>query len=949
MKKIFSILLIVSVLMTGLVISSHKEFSTVLAATEKVILQNSFDSAATARNDNGATLPYSATADFRQGGGGAGYSSLSDHTGNGGGSLTIGGSSAFGRVKFLNTIESDRLLTEDDVGRIFEVTFWARTKTAVGKTVTVYYGLLTVAATSTPSGGSEELSESWQEVTYNFTVTSDMVTSGAYCFSIEGISNSRFNDFFIDDLKVVEIDESAPHEPPTPPTDPPLDNVTYDLKNLVIYNSFNSAATARDSGNNHNLPYSSAFDFRGGGGGAVYSALADHTNNGGGSMTIGGSNNFGRAKFLNTVEWGRLLTEDDIGRSFDVSFWAKANTGKTPTIYCGMVTAESTAQLQQTETPIALSEEWQEFTYNFTITANMITSRAYCFTIEGNDESRFNSFFIDDLKVVETTSPDKTIVLSVDADGYITASGMLKSGNLSADIDFFILADGKTVENMSEPGVVISRQTVVTDSLGRYTGIFAPVLTDVEHSNLTLAIEAVGYEKKYICAVFPYEQQAAFLDLINNISNADESGLAVLLSDLDVFRSLGLNSISLQKPSDMTEVYAYMVRTGRLNTVERIRTAYTKGIIIGLLNESENGDEMDLIINEYADILGLVGQKIYVNTYLKLSDTEKAQVWSAVTSLTIKNEEELVVALFEYSIRIVLKDTVNYAAQFQILQDNTEFLKLDFSGYSSLSQTNKNNVAQEFATYAKTVTDIFDMNGKLRELIIKYTNTPSAPSNPGGSIGGGGGSGYISFPIATPTPSPNIENNKEVDKIPEKTQFNDLTEVEWAVESINQLAQLGIVSGEENKIFNPNGLLTREAFLKMLVIAFDLSGGDACSFSDVKYNDWFYPYVKTAEAVGLTNGKGGGIFGIGESITRQDMAIMAFRALQISGAELPNEDSTFTFDDISEISDYALQGVLAMRRNGIINGYDGYNFVPSGSATRAEAAKIVHSLLGFKK
>ena len=369
-------------------------------ATEKVILQNSFDSATTARNDNGATLPYSKTADFRQGGGGgAGYSMSADHTGNSGGSLTLGGGSAFGRVKFLNTVESDRLLTEDDVGRSFKVAFWA--KANVGKTPTIYCGMLSIESTKQLRQTETPivLSETWQECTYNFTVTSDMITSKAYCFTIEGHEDSRYNDFFIDDLKIIETAQGA--VAPTAPVVPMASGSTGGKTRLS--NSFNSAATARND-NGATLPHSKTADFRqGGSGGAGYSASADHTGNSGGSLTLGSNNAFGRVKFLNTVESDRLLTTDDIGRSFKATFWAKANAGKNVTVYYGLLSIAATSR--PSGGIKELSEEWQEITYEFTITSNMIESTAYCFSIEGDENSRFNSFFIDDLVVAETT-PD---------------------------------------------------------------------------------------------------------------------------------------------------------------------------------------------------------------------------------------------------------------------------------------------------------------------------------------------------------------------------------------------------------------------------------------------------------------------------------------------------------------------------------------------------------------
>jgi len=714
--------------------------------------------------------------------------------------------------------------------------------------------------------------------------------------------------------------------------------VLYYVKNITLNNSFNSSQEARKS--IETLPYSSSAYFREGNtGGAAYSTDVDHTGNNGGALMIGNiAGAPGRAKFYNTVESMRLLTEHDVGRSFEVTFWAIAKKGTTPTMRYGLLSIESTSE--PTGGIAVLSEEWQKFTYNFTITSNMIESRAYCFSVSGVN------FYIDDLLIVETSPPERTIFVDVDSKGNIHILGMLKSGNLNTDVEVFLLDHDKTIADIKDPSSVLFHQTVKTDDLGRYSVKFNTLFTDRISSNLTFVISAVGYESKYIYASFRYELPTRLLELIEEISNADERELEFIFSDPEALDYLNLHSVDLPMPSDMTGVYSYMVKNCELDTLSKIHHAYMKGIIIELINESADGKGLDLIVEKYADLLGLSERKTYKNAYLKLSDTEKLQVWEAIAALpkAIENEAELMAYLFENTILTVLKSGVNYAARFQVFQDNADILNLDFSGYDSLSKTGQAGVAQEFVAYAVGIDDIFNMNGKLRELINKYASQKS-PSN-GGPVQKTGSKGKDSPIVVIPESS----GKKEQGKNQADNQFSDLEGVEWAIESISHLARLGILAGEGNGIFNPNKLLTRDAFVKMLVIAFDLSSEQLeCSFTDVRKEDWFYSYVAVAEAVGLANGKDNRTFGVGEPITRQDMAVMAFRALQISGITLPSEDSQAVFYDISEVSDYALEAVVAMKQNGIINGYDGYHFVPMGFATRAEAAKIVYGLLKFKK
>jgi len=98
--------------------------------------------------------------------------------------------------------------------------------------------------------------------------------------------------------------------------------------------------------------------------------------------------------------------------------------------------------------------------------------------------------------------------------------------------------------------------------------------------------------------------------------------------------------------------------------------------------------------------------------------------------------------------------------------------------------------------------------------------------------------------------------------------------------------------------------------------------------------------VKLAASAGIVTGKGDGSFGIGEKITRQDMAVMIARA-----KNLISENTTERFADDAEISDYAKMSVYAAKNAGIISGVGDNTFNPQGFATRAETAMVVYNAI----
>jgi len=175
--------------------------------------------------------------------------------------------------------------------------------------------------------------------------------------------------------------------------------------------------------------------------------------------------------------------------------------------------------------------------------------------------------------------------------------------------------------------------------------------------------------------------------------------------------------------------------------------------------------------------------------------------------------------------------------------------------------------------------------------------------------------------------------------------FNDLDTVPWAAEYINALAKKGIISGVAEGIFAPNNNVTREEFAKMLVSAFGFSDDTArTQLTDVSPDAWYYPYVSVAEKLGIVKGNGTE-FGVGQNITRQDMAVMAYRAAQKANVSIKKVKEAQAFADEAEIADYARESVTAMQQADIINGVEGNRFAPNENATRAQAAKIIYLLI----
>lgn len=193
----------------------------------------------------------------------------------------------------------------------------------------------------------------------------------------------------------------------------------------------------------------------------------------------------------------------------------------------------------------------------------------------------------------------------------------------------------------------------------------------------------------------------------------------------------------------------------------------------------------------------------------------------------------------------------------------------------------------------------------------------------------------------TPTKPKDPQVKPEDNKKP--LPFTDV-ENHWAKSSIEKLYNLGIIAGMDEDTFAPDDNVTRAQFVTMLQKAFDLKFKESSSpFADVKSTDWYFASVMAAYENGIAAGYGG-MFNPNSLVTRQDMAVFAFRAAIHADKVFMLTDIT-TFTDHNSISDYAVEAVYSMRSASVINGMTDKTFEPMGNATRAQAAHIIAKLL----
>ncbi len=174
----------------------------------------------------------------------------------------------------------------------------------------------------------------------------------------------------------------------------------------------------------------------------------------------------------------------------------------------------------------------------------------------------------------------------------------------------------------------------------------------------------------------------------------------------------------------------------------------------------------------------------------------------------------------------------------------------------------------------------------------------------------------------------------------------------WAGPWIRYLSTRGIVSGVTQDRFMPDRPLTRAEFAQILM---GVSNGQpnknsAPGFCDVDQTEWFYDAVcwgwEEEIFQGTLNGEGQRMFHPGQFLSRQDMAVMIVRYVQMKEIILPEARyGGFLFKDENEIALYAKDAVQLLSEAEIFVGSgDGY-FRPQGFTTRGEGAKVIRFLV----
>lgn len=177
------------------------------------------------------------------------------------------------------------------------------------------------------------------------------------------------------------------------------------------------------------------------------------------------------------------------------------------------------------------------------------------------------------------------------------------------------------------------------------------------------------------------------------------------------------------------------------------------------------------------------------------------------------------------------------------------------------------------------------------------------------------------------------------------TNYSDLSRDHWSYDYIQLLSASDLVTGVDAERFAINAPITRAEFTTIIARALKLSASGEGTFDDVEEDAWYADAVIAAAENGIVNGQADQRFNPHARISRQEMAVIIYRAYGYLNETTTDNNHTASFNDMDDAEAWAVDAIAGVERLGIIQGSGNGKFNPLSPLTRAEAAKVIAKLL----
>lgn len=191
------------------------------------------------------------------------------------------------------------------------------------------------------------------------------------------------------------------------------------------------------------------------------------------------------------------------------------------------------------------------------------------------------------------------------------------------------------------------------------------------------------------------------------------------------------------------------------------------------------------------------------------------------------------------------------------------------------------------------------------------------------------------------------------------SDFSEYNDYEREVEfhTIERLSKTGVIKGDENGNANPKANVTRAEAVAMVMRLMGVDGIGAADsgFSDISSEEWYANVIARAKEYGIAKGDTATEFSPDRNITREELTVMAARALWTVGFQVEDKNATAQdilslmedspYDDTDKISDWALSAYKTIGAFNLTeNNYPEIHLSPQKYATRYDTALLLDDI-----
>ncbi|SFQ36300.1 S-layer homology domain-containing protein [Salibacterium halotolerans] len=173
--------------------------------------------------------------------------------------------------------------------------------------------------------------------------------------------------------------------------------------------------------------------------------------------------------------------------------------------------------------------------------------------------------------------------------------------------------------------------------------------------------------------------------------------------------------------------------------------------------------------------------------------------------------------------------------------------------------------------------------------------------------------------------------------------FSDVSNDYWASESIQRLADEGIINGYPDGTYGPGEDINRGQVAELLVNAFDLevSQDAESSYDDLTDESYYTPYAEAVTEAGYITGREDGtMFAAGMDLSREQMATILVRAFNLE----PKEDASANVADLDEANASHQENIEILAQYDITS-TENNMFRPKETVNRAQFATFLDRAL----